>query len=126
MPKTSSLQEAARIERMRWGLMKRPGHGEVEAVKALQSAGYLTYRQTYICGYYVDIGIPSAMIAVEVDSPSKRVGPRGKRREQVRQARIEAAGWKVVRVPNFAPHTAVELVKKADGTWYNDSRKVTP
>ena len=86
-----------------------PGVGEIEAVRALQDAGYTVVRQLAIRGYFVDIAIPELGVVIEVDSPSKKMKRAQKRRQRV----IEADGWKVLRCLSTQPEQAVELVRAA-------------
>ena len=110
IPKMIHTPKQDRQERLRWGLLLHPGRGEVAACEALKAAGHQVVRQLQVAGYYVDLAIEELRVAVEVDDPGKMLHARDRRRQEARQAQIEAAGWKVVRVSSFSPLDAPTLV----------------
>lgn len=67
----------------------------------LRESGLPVEQQRHECGYYLDIAIVNGdrKLNVEVDGRQHRILPSQRKKDIVRDMRLKATGWKIVRVP---------------------------
>lgn len=121
--------KAQRRHIIRGTLLAQPGRGEEELERGIAALGMPYERQAYIRGFYVDFLIKPYKIVVEVDGPEHSRSD-VRRRDENRQAVIESAGYRVVRVdstyaqmsPINAAQTALYCLSEFEAGQYVNHR----
>ena len=68
-------------------------------LRARQLDGHKFRRQHYVAGYYLDFACEELMVAVELDGGQHNEDG-AKQRDEVRTARLQQSGWRVLRFWN--------------------------
>lgn len=91
-------QEASLPEQRAWQILR-----------VLRSYGLAVRRQVPIAGLTVDFAIRSKRLVIEIDGPMHAL-PQVAEQDAARDARLEAAGWRVLRISHEYAGSAEHLV----------------